>query len=318
MVKNKTIVALLFFAYCSFAQNKIDFENFNLSKGEFLNGMDGSGGFTSGDAFLYNSYNSEFMYWGGWAISAANDTVTGNFTNEFSAASGGGAESSLTYAVSYGTENTLVLKGSASGKPLNSISINNGTYTALSMKNGDAFAKKFGGLSGNDKDFLLLTIRAWYQGKISKDSINFYLADYRFEDNKKDYIIKRWTPVDLTALGNVDSLQFVMTSSDVGSFGINTPTYFCIDNVLTSAPLGIAVEEMAKLTVFPNPANDHIQVNIGKKINGFYAILDINGRAVLKGICADGAIDVSMLHSGLHVVEIAASGKVYRRIFIKQ
>ena len=66
---------------------------------------------------------------------------------------------------------------------------------------------------------------------LGTDSVDFYLADYRFADNSEDYIVKDWTFVSLEALGDVDSLLFSLTSTDNDSmFGMNTPAYFCMDN----------------------------------------------------------------------------------------
>jgi hypothetical protein len=48
----------------------------------------------------------------------------------------------------------------------------------------------------------------------------------------EDYIIKDWTLVALSSLGEVKSLEFALTSSDSDPvFGMNTPAYFAIDSV---------------------------------------------------------------------------------------
>ena len=101
-----------------------------------------------------------------------------------------------------------------------SIRLTNTTYTALSMRDGDSFAKKFGGGTGNDPDFFLLNI----QGRDASDAITgivpFYLADYRFSNNALDYIVSQWTTVDLSSLPvNTTALTFELTSSDVGPSG---------------------------------------------------------------------------------------------------
>ncbi|MFK7906333.1 MAG: hypothetical protein AB8B69_14475, partial [Chitinophagales bacterium] len=64
------------------AQTTVDFENFNLSVGEGLNGSDGSGGFSIENAYLPNSYNPDWMSWSGWAISSMTDTTTPGFMND--------------------------------------------------------------------------------------------------------------------------------------------------------------------------------------------------------------------------------------------
>jgi len=103
------------------------------------------------------------------------------------------------------------------------------------MKYGDGFGKKFGGVTGMDSDWFRLTITGWYQGNPIADSVNFYLADFRSPDTTQHYILKSWAFVDLLPLGNVDSLTFILNSSDTaGGFGMNTPAYFALDNFMTT------------------------------------------------------------------------------------
>ncbi|NEP87298.1 MAG: hypothetical protein F6K18_10930 [Okeania sp. SIO2C2] len=47
----------------------VNFEDLTLGPEEFYNGSDGAGGFTSQDAFFYNSFNSTFGSWSGWSYS---------------------------------------------------------------------------------------------------------------------------------------------------------------------------------------------------------------------------------------------------------
>ena len=64
-------------------------------------------------------------------------------------------------------------------------------------------------------------------------SIDFYLADFRSVDNGDDFIRGDWSSVDLTPLGNnVTKLRFELSSSDNGMFGMNTPAYFAVDNLV--------------------------------------------------------------------------------------
>ncbi len=113
--------------------------------------------------------------------------------------------------------------------------ITNTTYAALSMRNGDQFAKKFGGADGNDADFFKLIISGYSGGIATGNEVEFFLADYRFGDNSQDYILDDWTFVDFSALGTADEVRFDFASSDTGMFGINTPKYFALDN-LTAVP----------------------------------------------------------------------------------
>lgn len=61
------------------------------------------------------------------------------------------------------------------------------------------------------------------------------LADFRFDNAADDYVVTDWRWLDLSGLGAVSSLQFALTSSDVGPFGINTPAYFAMDGLAVAA-----------------------------------------------------------------------------------
>ena len=67
------------------------------------------------------------------------------------------------------------------------ISITNSTYAANSMRDGDAFAKKF---TNADQDYFKLHIYGHSSGSIS-DSVEFYLADFTHADSTLDYIVTR-------------------------------------------------------------------------------------------------------------------------------
>jgi hypothetical protein len=62
--------------------------------------------------------------------------------------------------------------------------------------------------------------------------VGFYLADFRFADNELDYIVDTWELVDLTQLSDAKSLGLSFESSDVGKFGINTPVYVVMDDLV--------------------------------------------------------------------------------------
>lgn len=98
--------------------------------------------------------------------------------------------------------------------------VNNSAYAYASMTKGDMFAgEPFG-----DNDWLLLTVSASKGGKAVNTTVEFYLA-------KGKSIVTEWTYVDLSKLGEIDQLSFALTGSRTGEFGLNTPAYFCIDNL---------------------------------------------------------------------------------------
>lgn len=194
------------------------------------------GGFTSGGALFSNTYESTFGTWAGFALSRETDATTPGFGNQFSAFAGSGAGGSLQYGVGFvdGFTPFLPTITLPSGEAALSLAITNTTYAALSMRDGDAFAKKFGGASGNDPDFLLLTITGRDASLVPTGQVDFYLADYRFADNAQDYIVDAWATVDVSSFGaGTATIEFTLSSSDNGAFGMNTPAYFAVDNVQT-------------------------------------------------------------------------------------
>ena len=239
----------------------IGFEDVGRSLGtnSFYNGSDGAGGFTSGGAFFNNSYLPDplFPSWTGWSYSNTTDTTSPGFMNQYSAfAATPGGHASATYGVAFTgrPEN----QGSIDDKydfsyinlpaldgPIASASawITNTTYTALSIRDGDSFVTKYGGPGGTDPDFLLLRITGFAgldKTGPTTGGLDFYLADYRPSDSSQDSFIADWTSVNLAPLlaaPGLRSIGFEISSSKVGTFGINTPTYFALDDLtLVTAP----------------------------------------------------------------------------------
>lgn len=198
------------------------------------------GGFYSGGAYFNNNYNATYWSWDGWAYSNMTDTTTAGWLNQYSAITGGGFGGSSNYGVAYTGSSTAMMSFSGAVQ-VQGAYITNTTYVCLDMLQGSQFSKKFGGESGDDPDWFLLTIVGKDVGGATTGSVDFYLADYRFENSDDDHIVDDWTLVDLTVLGdNVKCLEFTLDSSDHfidGGFdyGMNTPAYFAMDN-LTVVP----------------------------------------------------------------------------------
>lgn len=263
----------------------VTFEEFNLPANSVMSGSDLTGGFALPQAFFPNQYTLGYVsYWsGGWAISSKIDSLNGNYENLYSARPGKGANGSKNYAVG---QQESVIKATTFRKTdlFTELYITNTAYAYFSMKKGDEFAKKFGGVSGNDPDYFRLTIKGYKKGKLTTDSVNFYLADFRFTDNSKDYIVKDWTKVDLRSLQSPDSLYFTLSSSDVGAFGINTPLFFAIDDVAVSKDLVATTDviDQQGLEVFPNPFSETINIHWADQENhpGVWKLMDSMGKTV--------------------------------------
>lgn len=198
-----------------------DFEDLGLESESVLDPASAPGGFASGGVFFAN--DGAFL---GFAASTTTDTTTPGFTNQYSNITGSGAGGSATFGVAF-AEATIVL-------PTPSIvagaQLTNTTFAALSMRDGDPFAKQFGGPSGSDPDFFRLLVEGFDATGSSTGIVSLALADFTFEDDSRDFILDEWVFLDLTGLGVVKTLELGWESSDVGPFGINTPTYVAIDD----------------------------------------------------------------------------------------
>lgn len=239
-------LALLGGAPAPLAAAVIDFSDLTLAPGSFYNGgpVTNATGWTSGGATFGNNYNSgSGGYWNGISYSNIGDTTTPGFGNQYAAYAGAGVGGSGIYAVAYAGAAAFI--DLPAGAFAQSIYLTNTTYAALDMLDGSGFSKKFGGASGDDADFFDVIITGYdTPGGVGSTtgSVTFRLADYTFGDNSLDYIADTWSLVDLTPLGPAVSLRFTWASSDVGPFGINTPTYVALDGLtVVPEPSGAAV-----------------------------------------------------------------------------
>jgi hypothetical protein len=308
--------------------NLIDFEDLGFASADSVwNGSDLSGTpntftyngvFSDGDAKFNNTWDSQWNYWsGGFVYSNQTDSTTSGAANVYSARAGSG-KNSENYIVSM--NNTVIaLTGPAVNNIVSGMYLNNTTYAANSMRDGDAFGKQFGGATGNDEDWFLLTIKGYTNGNETAQSVNFYLADYRFADNARDYILKDWQWVDLTALGAIDSVGFTLTSSDTSTWGINTPSFFAIDNFNDQA---VAVEKIHReltFSMFPNPTKGRIMIELENDVNSIQ-VIDVTGKILIaenKISAGNKLMNLSALKAGVYFLKLdTENGSAVQR-FIK-
>lgn len=304
------------------AQTVADFENMAIPAGnQFLNDAGSSGVFESGNTALHNYYDTQFQYWDGWAISRVTNNTTPGFGNQYSAITGEGANASAQYAVGYaGTASVVRLTGAAKGGTVQGIYVTNSTYAYFSMLEGDAFAKRFGGETGNDPDFFKLTIKKMLNGAMGTDSVTFFLADYRFDNSAQDYIVKTWDYVPLAPLGAADSLIFTLSSSDNGAFGMNTPAYFCMDELTTNDDVSAAEEPFLTtiLQAFPNPVQETLYLNGNTSEPLHWEIFNVTGQIMERGILSESKAraDARSWPSGTYFLRWRRGGRSGSKVLV--
>ena len=262
MIRHRELFYLVvFLAMVNFSKAAVvTFDDLSLPAESYWNGSDNSGGFTSSFAFFNNNFTDwggGVTSWDGFSYSNITDTAASGYSAQYNAITGTGQGGSPNYAICYvgWTEPptiTLDTAGTVYG-----LYVTNNNTTYYSLLNSSAPAKKFGGTTGNDPDWLLLTIIGKDAGGVVTGTVDFYLADYRFEDNSEDYIVDTWEYIGLTSLGQVKILEFALSSSDTGDFGINTPTYFALDTIVfQSEPTDVVSNNDAGINGYINPYNN--------------------------------------------------------------
>jgi len=293
------------------AQQVATMDDLTLENESYWNGSNGSGNFTSGSMLFKNQYNADYFSWSGFAYSNITDNSTPGYENQYSAFAGKGALSSANYAIGYNYgPDTIVL---SSLSEMLGLYITNSTYAVLSMRDGDAYSKKFGGVTGNDEDWFKLKITGWNESQIEVGTIEFYLADYRFADNAKDYIIKDWQWVDLSSLTNTSYLTFELSSTDNGDWGMNTPAFFCLDEITIKNFTGInfgtendAAKPEYEFQIYPNPAQNYLNITGNNPINQL-SIVNIAGQLVLQykeNQSFNQTISIESLNAGIYFIQV--------------
>lgn len=234
-------IAFAWMASGSSSAGEVDFSDLNLAPDSYWNGSDLGGGFTSGGLFFNNSYNVDYSSWSGWAYSNVTNSSVGGFGNQYASITGGGVTGSGSiYAVSFVSDPNDAYINLGDEHVL-SLDVTNTAYAYYSMKNGDAFAKKFG-----PEDWFKLTIRSYAlsgaQG-VASGTVDFFLA-------AGTNILEQWATIDLTSLpAGTRSLGFELTSSDNGIYGMNTPAYFALGSLTVAPePGSIVLASIAGLT----------------------------------------------------------------------
>lgn len=319
------LVAMMLGAKLAQAQT-INFEDLTVPASGYWKGMSPvpkDSGFQSAVGFFVNSWDTSWGgSWSGWGFSNRKDSISISYaTNELASIAAGGNNNSNNYAVayqSYNPSNNLIRL--PKDYQMGWVYLTNTTIAYRSMQNGDGFAKKFGGATGNDPDFFKVRFTGWYNGVAKTDTVDFYLADFRDTNNANDYILKEWTICNLSSLGKCDSVTFSMASSDTSAFGMNTPAYFCMDDLTL---IFTGMEELstkAKIEVYPNPFHEKIAIQNKESHRIDVELITLNGMRM-----GSTSIEPNQnymwptesLASGTYVLRIISGEKTYFQKIVK-
>ncbi len=325
MKKIITLLAAVFSLQVAQSQI-INFEDLTVPVGGYWKGqapIPKDSGFQSNVGFFVNSWDTSYGgFWSGWGFSNRKDSVSLSYaTNELAAIAANGHNNSNNYAVAYQSYDPAKnLFRLPTEYQMGWAYLTNTTIAYRSMQLGDGFAKKFGGITGNDPDFFKVQFTGWYNGIAKTDTVDFYLADYRDTNSSNDYIIKDWTICNLSALGKCDSITYVLRSSDTSAFGMNTPAYFCMDDIQM---IFTGVEELnstSLISIFPNPFNEYIIISNRENESLKAELITIDGKtihAIHVNQHEETRLLTSSLPHGFYAIRITQGDHIYVQTIVK-
>jgi len=307
-----TTVLVAFLITSGNTQGVFDFEELTVpTETGYWNGSNLSGSFGNYQIMFNNNYNSDYASWSGFSYAWDTITVDNQYINSAVEANSGNI-----FGIGYvpsdwesGTYDNIPIVCSF-GVPTvaSSIFVANSEYAADAIING------IWGIPGfTDGDYFKIIIEGKNSGE-SKGFVEYYLADYRDGAN---FVLASWEEINLSSFGVIDTLKFNLESSDTGDYGMNTPAYFCIDDLAYT--LYNSVEEInTKLNVYPNPATDFITIN--NSSNSKIEIIDISGKIVLSNVNCNKhtQINISEIKSGIYFIKIYEENNISALKFIKQ
>lgn len=185
-------------------------------------------GYQSGDFWFDMKTYSDWATWWGYGVANHTSTDFEGLEDQFNSVTGCGVDGSENYSVAYVADYmgpVYITATTEEAVKVPGVYVTNAAYAFTSMLNGDSYAKKFA-----QGDWFKLTATGYDDDEEVTGTKDFYLADFRSKDKNDWYIINDWTYVDLSTLGKVRQIQFTLSSSDSGAWGMNTPAYFCLDN----------------------------------------------------------------------------------------
>ena len=107
---------------------------------------------------------------------------------------------------------------------INGAWVTNSTYAYNSMTIGDSYATAF-----KKDSYFKLTATGFDANNNVTGTAEIYLANYKSDNDKP---VTEWIWFDMSPLMAAVKIQFSLTSSDTGEFGMNTAAYFCMDDIV--------------------------------------------------------------------------------------
>ncbi|MDL2241327.1 DUF4465 domain-containing protein [Bacteroidales bacterium OttesenSCG-928-L03] len=267
------------------------------------------GSFTSGSFTFSNFWNDDYgyvysdgFYYSNLTLSIPDSTSDYKYYASVVGKGANGSDNYAAYTTPYGNTGSISLK---TRTVVPGLYLTNSLYAYSSITNGDTFA----GDPFAQGDYFLISFMN--QPVESDDAhfkrVDFYLADYRSPNTAEHYILTDWQWLDLSPLGEVDSI-FISFDASRKSYGyLSTPTYVCLDNVGASNPYS-DLPDPAKIDASARMADGVLYIS---GISSQYGIrvFSPNGSIVYnKEKETSSEINAGTWANGIYLVELRTEG----------
>ena len=307
------------------------FENLTLAEESYYLGDDtvGTKEFRSGDFLFSNTYTYDSTYnygfWRGFGYanltSSLYDTAsTASYDlNSFRCAAGEGASESATYALAYASvsQPAVVRTADTTGMVIAGAYFTNNATAVNRALYGDAFGVK----AFTQGDFMKVHC-VGFLGEDSVGETDLYLIDYRSENTEEHYILQEWKWFDLSVLGKVNRVEFMVMSNQQNQFGEVFPQYFCLDNFGIAGSQQPSANRFSQqelaVSLYPVPVRQTLTVSIDRN-NYKVEIFNLAGRLVKVADHLNGEahLSVSDLTAGMYLLRITSGNATRTLRFVK-
>lgn len=196
---------------------------------QFAEEFDDEVGYQAGDFWFDMFTMSDYQTWWGYGVANHKATTYSELADQFNSCTGKGNNGSDNYGVAYVGDfmgPVYVTLTTTEPAVVPGVYVTNAAYAFNSITNGDSFAKKFAA-----GDWFKITATGYDDEEEETGKKDFYLCNLTSSNDDDWYIVNKWEYMDLSTLGEVRSIKFTLSSTDSGAWGMNTPSYFCFDDL---------------------------------------------------------------------------------------
>ncbi|ATV28853.1 secretion protein [Prevotella intermedia] len=258
-------------------------ENLYLDNESHWNGAKGNGYFLSGSYKFHNGAKPNQNYFYDCMYSNETATTYSGLQDQWRNIVGKGYDNSENYGISYPQEGTIDVMNKENGDNIRGFYVTNTAWVYDAVKKGDGMSDVAGGFQKGDYFKLIIKGK---KADNTESQVEYYLADYRAENEADHYVLDTWQWVDLSSLGEVKSVSFKMEGTKKNNWGLTTPTYFAFDNFngVRNEKAGVAVAAQGQtIDISSNFTPD------GSKATMKYAIVELVPSTVKAKVSIDEA-----------------------------